>query len=289
MASVATNTTSTVTTTTTPGGPLRKLGHVKFFNSTKGYGFIIPAEQLVETVAGQPPVEVFVHHTAITGGGFKSLAEGEEVEYDLIQGPKGMQAANVSGPGGRPVQGDPNAHRPYHHRYQKNKEGEGECGEGESGGGHHHHNHHHQQQHHQHHHHQQQQHHHYGSGGGNMPEGMNNGHLGYTVYGMPYGYHPIYPAGPYMVPANGYYHHQPHHHQFASSQSSPQLKPSIAMYYPYPPAGTAVPPPPTTATTPSQQPSYGLLSNSSSSSSSNHTATTCEPENGEASTASPSC
>ncbi|KAI8139286.1 cold-shock' DNA-binding domain-containing protein [Fennellomyces sp. T-0311] len=90
----------------------RKLGHVKFFNSTKGYGFIIPAEE-----TGQPPVEVFVHHTAINGGGFKSLAEGEEVEYDLIKGPKGMQAANVSGPGGVPVQGDPNAHRPYH-RYQ---------------------------------------------------------------------------------------------------------------------------------------------------------------------------
>ncbi|KAI7853123.1 hypothetical protein BDC45DRAFT_511383 [Circinella umbellata] len=55
-------------------------------------------------------IEVFVHHTAIyNSGGFKSLSEGEEVEYDLVQGPKGMQAANVSGPGGVPVRGDPYA------------------------------------------------------------------------------------------------------------------------------------------------------------------------------------
>ncbi|KAI7878062.1 CSD-domain-containing protein [Lichtheimia hyalospora FSU 10163] len=92
----------------------RKSGHVKFFNSTKGYGFIIPAEE-----SGSPVVEVFVHHTAINGEGFKSLAEGEEVEYDLIQGPKGMQAANVSGPGGAPVQGDPNARRPYQQQRRK--------------------------------------------------------------------------------------------------------------------------------------------------------------------------
>ena len=108
------------------------------------------------------------------------------------------------------------------------------------------------------------------------------GHLGYTVYGMPYGYHPIYPGGPYMVPTTGYYHHP---HQFTSSQSSPQLKPSIAMYYSYP-----VPPPPTQVVpTPSQQQSYGLLSNSSSSSSSNHTATTTgETEIVETSSSSPS-
>ncbi|KAG2221133.1 hypothetical protein INT45_004442 [Circinella minor] len=109
-----------MTTSTSTTGPIRKLGHVKFFNSTKGYGFIIPTEPLVETIIGQPSIEVFVHHSAILGGGFKSLAEGEMVEYDLIQGPKGMQAANVSGPEGKPVRGDPNAHRPYHHyRYQR--------------------------------------------------------------------------------------------------------------------------------------------------------------------------
>jgi cold shock CspA family protein len=86
----------------------RKTGRVKFFNSQKGYGFIIPEDQ----VESSKIEEVFVHHTAIhNDGGFKSLAEGEEVEYDLVQGPKGMQAANVSGPGGVSVRGDPNAGR----------------------------------------------------------------------------------------------------------------------------------------------------------------------------------
>ncbi|KAL0076948.1 cold-shock transcription factor [Phycomyces blakesleeanus] len=83
----------------------RNLGRVKFFNSVKGYGFIIPNDPSPET-----PPEVFVHHTAIqNNGGFKSLREGEEVEYDLVQGVKGMQAANVTGPNGVPVQGDPHA------------------------------------------------------------------------------------------------------------------------------------------------------------------------------------
>jgi hypothetical protein len=56
---------------------------------------------------------VFVHHTSIhNDGGFKSLGEGEEVEFDLLRGPKGMQAGNVTGPGGHPVKGDPNAGKP---------------------------------------------------------------------------------------------------------------------------------------------------------------------------------
>ncbi|KAJ3376712.1 hypothetical protein HDU92_009108 [Lobulomyces angularis] len=76
-------------------------GTVKFFNSHKGYGFIIP------DVADY---EVFVHHTSIkSDGGFRSLAEGEYVEFDVIEGPKGMQAANVSGPNNSNVIGDPNA------------------------------------------------------------------------------------------------------------------------------------------------------------------------------------
>ena len=60
-------------------------GKVKWFDNKKGYGFIVPED-------GK---EVFAHHTAIQGEGYKSLAEGEEVEFDIVQGPKGEQAANV--------------------------------------------------------------------------------------------------------------------------------------------------------------------------------------------------
>jgi len=83
----------------------RRTGKVKFFNSQKGFGFIIPSE----SSEAAPVDEIFVHHTAIhNDGGFKSLAEGEDVEYDIVPGPKGMQAANVTGPGGVSVRGDPN-------------------------------------------------------------------------------------------------------------------------------------------------------------------------------------
>lgn len=52
-------------------------------------------------------LSVFVHYTAITAkAGFKSLAEGEEAEYEIVRGPKGFQAANVTGPGGTQVMGD---------------------------------------------------------------------------------------------------------------------------------------------------------------------------------------
>jgi len=60
-------------------------GNVKFFNETKGFGFI--------TREGGP--DVFVHYSAIQGGGFKTLAEGQEVEFTVTQGLKGPQAENV--------------------------------------------------------------------------------------------------------------------------------------------------------------------------------------------------
>lgn len=61
-------------------------GTVKWFNESKGYGFIKPEDG---------SQEVFVHFTAIKEEGFKTLAEGQEVEYDIVQGDKGLQAANV--------------------------------------------------------------------------------------------------------------------------------------------------------------------------------------------------
>jgi CspA family cold shock protein len=60
-------------------------GRVKWFNDQKGFGFI--------EVAGSK--DVFVHHSAITGEGFKSLKEGDEVEFETTQGPKGPNATEV--------------------------------------------------------------------------------------------------------------------------------------------------------------------------------------------------
>ncbi|HPN72372.1 MAG TPA: cold shock domain-containing protein [Candidatus Omnitrophota bacterium] len=61
-------------------------GTVKWFNNKKGYGFITP----------ENGNDVFVHFSAITGDGYKSLEEGQAVEFEIKEGPKGQEAANVS-------------------------------------------------------------------------------------------------------------------------------------------------------------------------------------------------
>ena len=60
-------------------------GTVKWFNNAKGFGFI--------SRDGAP--DVFVHHTAILSEGFRTLSEGQKVQFEIVQGPKGLQAANV--------------------------------------------------------------------------------------------------------------------------------------------------------------------------------------------------
>jgi len=61
-------------------------GKVKWFNNSKGFGFI-----------GRPDgPDVFVHYTAVNGDGYKSLQEGEDVEFEIVQGAKGPQAENVT-------------------------------------------------------------------------------------------------------------------------------------------------------------------------------------------------
>jgi CspA family cold shock protein len=61
-------------------------GRVKWFNDAKGYGFI----------AREDGPDVFVHYSAIQGDGFRSLAEGQEVHFEVNDGPKGLQASNVT-------------------------------------------------------------------------------------------------------------------------------------------------------------------------------------------------
>ncbi|MGO9379676.1 MAG: cold-shock protein [Dissulfurispiraceae bacterium] len=62
-----------------------KQGTVKWFNDSKGFGFIV----------GEDGIDYFVHHTSIQGNGFKSLVEGDKVTFDTEKGPKGPKAINV--------------------------------------------------------------------------------------------------------------------------------------------------------------------------------------------------
>jgi CspA family cold shock protein len=77
---------SSATETTKEGVSFMSTGKVKWFNESKGYGFIEPDG------GGR---DVFVHYSAIQGEGYKTLSEGQAVEFDIIQGEKGPQASNV--------------------------------------------------------------------------------------------------------------------------------------------------------------------------------------------------
>ncbi|NPA15697.1 MAG: cold shock domain-containing protein [Deferribacteres bacterium] len=65
---------------------MKYTGKVKWFNDKKGYGFI---------TRDDTGTDVFVHYTAIQGNGFKTLSEGQDVEFEIVEGAKGPQAANV--------------------------------------------------------------------------------------------------------------------------------------------------------------------------------------------------
>merc|ERR550534_50669 len=89
--------TATASAAPVPTGP-RMSGTVKWFNPTKGFGFITPSNG---------GLDVFVHQSEIQLPGFRSLAQGEPVEYQLYDGQKGPKALKVTGPQGQQVKGAP--------------------------------------------------------------------------------------------------------------------------------------------------------------------------------------
>ncbi len=63
-------------------------GTVKWFNNRKGYGFVVPDEQVEE--------DVFIHYSSIEMDGFKTLSEGQKINFELSDGPKGLHATNIT-------------------------------------------------------------------------------------------------------------------------------------------------------------------------------------------------
>lgn len=63
-------------------------GTVKWFNNRKGYGFVVPDEQVEE--------DVFIHYSSIEMEGFKTLREGQKINFELADGPKGLHATNIT-------------------------------------------------------------------------------------------------------------------------------------------------------------------------------------------------
>eukprot|EP00494_Astrolonche_serrata_P022730 UN22987 len=82
----------------------KQKGTVKFFDSKKGFGFITPKNG---------GADIFVHQSSIHAQGFRSLGEGEEVEFDTEEQEKGLKAINVTGPGGAHVKGAPRRQNNY--------------------------------------------------------------------------------------------------------------------------------------------------------------------------------